>query len=102
MFQIYPTQVTRLLVMENAQSKVDQLTRDAFSILLILFLLGCIVTFFISVINSRFGPGSISTAGIIAVFWVQIKWDIIKRARIKDSSVPELTELIKAETDSNE
>ena len=101
-FQIYPAQATRLVVMENTQSKVDQITRDAFSILLILFLFGCIIIFFISILNSKWAPGSISTACIIGIFWVQIKWDIIKRTRIKSSSVTEITELIKSETNSNE
>lgn len=85
--------------MENTQSKVDQFTRDAFSILLILFLLGCIVTFFISLIKSELVPGGFSMTGIVGVFWMQIKWDVIKRTRIKASSVTEITDLINSETD---
>ncbi|MEP0133383.1 MAG: hypothetical protein ABJJ25_15390 [Eudoraea sp.] len=87
--------------MENTQSKVDQLTRDAFSILIIVFLLGCIVGFFISIISSTMTTGLFSIGGIIAVFWVYIKWDIIKRTRIKPSKVDEISDLIKADTNSN-
>jgi hypothetical protein len=52
--------------------------------------------FFVSLFSEKLVPGGVSAACIVGVFWVQIKWDIIKRTRIKDASVTELTDLIKA------
>lgn len=88
--------------MENTASKIEQLTDQAFGIAILVFFVGCIGSFFYSLYALAPVPGVGSVGGILGVGYGYMKWNVIRRAKIKNTSVTEVADLIKSETDSNE
>lgn len=75
----------------GTHSKMD----EVFSIVLILFCIGCMVQLFISIYKEAVGAGLFSTAGITGSAILYMKWSVLRKVKsLKEPTVSEISELL--------
>jgi len=81
--------------MENQTTYVQRLSDDILCFILLIFAFGCLVQVFVSLYKELIGTGLFSTAGFTGAVLLYMKWNVVRRTKIKQSSVGEIGELLK-------
>lgn len=89
------------MTLQNKSSATHSKMDEVFSILLIVFCIGCMVQLFISMNQKAIGSGLFSTAGVTGSAILYMKWSVLRKVKnIKDATVSEISDLLKSDSKS--
>ena len=83
-------------------SKVEQVSDNAFSILLIVLFVGSIFSFFYFTFFQDLGTNSLlSVSGTAGSAVLYMKWNVIRRTRINNASPSEIADLLNSSSEKS-
>ena len=89
------------MTLQNKSSATHSKMDEVFSIVLIVFCIGCMVQLFISIYREALGSGLFSTAGVTGSAILYMKWSVLRKVKnIKDATVSEISDLLKNDSKS--